>query len=183
MPLSWVVLSRTIHDKSGLIQDKHYYIQNWMKTSDKVWPLVVALADSTAGLPVGAAGVFTVTGTIFSQRITLPKTFKNCGWFMQVVNHLVTLVRIFLSDGSNTLKWVNVARANHWPDWWSRALNDSKWFQIMQSKECDPTCEPTNNSTYILKRQQCSGSDSHVSQGDTLPNQKRSWFQSLIQNL
>lgn len=64
----------------------------------------MASPDSAAGLPFVAAGVLTVTGTIFSQRGTLPKTFRNCGWLMQVVNHRVTLVRTFLSDGSKTLK-------------------------------------------------------------------------------
>lgn len=71
------------------------------------WPLAVASAESTAGvalagLALAAAFVFGVTGTIFSQRAIFPNTFRNCGWFMQVVNHLVTLVNTFLSDGSKT---------------------------------------------------------------------------------
>lgn len=69
--------------------------------------MAVASAESIAGLALAAlalagAFIFGVTGTIFSQRVIFPNTFRNCGWFMQVVNHLVTLVKTFLSDGSNT---------------------------------------------------------------------------------
>lgn len=148
VPLSLVVLSRTTHDKSGLIQDNTDNNENWLKTFKKVWPLVVASPDWTAGLPFGAAGVFNVTGTIFSQRATLPKTFKNCGWFMQVVNHLVTLVRIFLSDGSNTFKWVNVARAN---DKAGLVIQSNKRWQITSDhaiKRMWPN-PPTNQRRFL----------------------------------
>lgn len=72
-------------------------------------PSAVALVQSTAGLAfvviVFAAGfVFCVTDPTFSQSAICPKTFKNCGWLMQVVNHLVTLITEFLSEGSNAWK-------------------------------------------------------------------------------
>lgn len=59
---------------------------------------LAALALAALALAAFALGV---TGTIFSHKVVFPRTLRNCGWLMQVVNHLVTLVKTFLSGGSN----------------------------------------------------------------------------------
>lgn len=80
---------------------------------NSVWPLVAGAAVLTAEVALSAVFIFAVTGTIFSQRLIFPKTLRNSGWLMQVVNHLVTLVKTFLSDDSKTYK-TDVRQSNNW---------------------------------------------------------------------
>lgn len=64
----------------------------------------VAASEAAVDVALAAALGLVVTGTIFSHSEILPNTFKNCGWFTQVLNHLVTFTSDFLSAGSNALK-------------------------------------------------------------------------------
>lgn len=62
------------------------------------------VAASEVAVALTAALDFGVTGTIFSHSEIFPSTFRNCGWFTQVLYHRVTFTNDFLSAGSNAFK-------------------------------------------------------------------------------
>ncbi len=67
-------------------------------------PSGVAASEAAVAVALTAALGLGVTGTIFSHSEILPSTFRNCGWFTQVLYHLVTFTNDFLSAGSNAFK-------------------------------------------------------------------------------